>query len=299
MDLRTAEYIDLAMTPKETRVSEQTIQKFWSDYPMIFYGMDVETASPEQIFEFMERSMRDSGRLLQEPGAPLLSRYIDYEELKSRKALEIGYGTGWLLNELLKAGAQVQGIDLSRSHYELCSYRFRHSDIDIRVGSAEELPYSDDTFDFVCAWGVVHHAANDQRCYDEIRRVLRPGGRAFLMLYRKGGVKYYWTKLFKLGLLRGGLIKHRFSVELFVNSVTDVHYDGSPGAPISRHYTRGDLRRLFRRFSATELQITGSWRELDNFPFGRFPLSNWILGDAEKSWLVHRLGGYWLVDLVK
>ena len=37
---------------------------------------------------------------------PLLSNYIDYAALKGRPVLEIGFGTGWLMNELVRAGAE-------------------------------------------------------------------------------------------------------------------------------------------------------------------------------------------------
>lgn len=280
-------------------VSEEPIKRFWTDYPMIFYGMDPDSDAPEKIFQFMEESMRDSGRLFQDRGKPLLSRYIDYERLKGKEILEIGFGTGWLLNELILSGAIVHGIDLSQSHYELCKYRFRDQDIDVRVGSAEDLPFDDNAFDFVAAWGVMHHTSNDKRFIDEVYRVMRPGGQCFLMVYRKGGIKYYWTKLFRLGVLKGQLARHRFDIESFMNSVTDVHYDESPGPPISRHYMRADLQRLFRRFSAINLQISGSWRELDNFPAGRLPLTNWLCNDAAREWLIHKVGGFWLVNLTK
>ncbi len=280
-------------------VSEKRVQEFWTDYPMIFFGKDAESSRPEDIYAFMEQSMRDKGRHFQDPGAPLLSRYLDYPSFKGKPMLEIGYGTGWLLNEFVEAGAKVHGIDLSKSHYELCRHRFRIADVDIRIASAENIPFGDESFDLVVAWGVLHHASDDQRCYDEVYRVLKPGGRCLMMLYRKGGIQYVLHKLIKKGVLRGGLIKHGFDVEKFINSVTDVHFDGSPGAPISRHYSRDGLIRRFRRFSKIELEITGSWGELSHIPAGRLPISDWMLSDAARERLLKRFGGFWIVNLAR
>lgn len=280
---------------------EEEIGHFWTERPMVYpgYGFDAENANADEIFAHVERIMRDKGRLHQAPGAPLLSRYIDYPSLRGKTVLEIGYGVGWLVAELAKAGAIVHGIDLSQSHYEFSRYRFRDDpDVRLQTGSAENIPYQDSHFDFVCAWGVIHHAADDRRCYDEIWRVLKPAGRAFLMLYRRGGPKYWWQKIVRRGLLRGELIHQGFDVENFINSVTDAYQDDSPGAPISRHYTRRDLLRNLEKFKDVELTISGNENEWRNLPFERLPVSN-LLGEYILHRLVGMSGAYWLVRMSK
>jgi len=146
---------------------------------------------------------------------------------------------------------------------------------------------------------VLHHAANDARCYAEVHRVLKPGGRAFLMLYRKHGVKYDYQNIFKKGVLRGGLARHRFNVDAFIRSVTDKYSEDSPGAPISRHYTEPELRRLLRAFSRVDLRITGSRAEYSEIPFTHLPLSDWLLTEERRAALLRRHGGFWVVDAIK
>ena len=280
---------------------EKEIQAFWTKYPMIHpgYGFEPQKATPEEVFAHVERLMRDKGGLFQSEGAPLLSRFIDYPSLQGKKALDIGYGVGWLVNELAKAGADTYGIDLSESHHAFSSHRFEGMpNVHLQVASAEDIPFPDETFDFVSAYGVLHHAEHDQRCYDEVWRVLKPGGSVYFMLYRKGGPKYWWRKLFFKGILKLGLVKHNFNVAEFINSVTDVHYDDSPGAPISRHYTRADLRRLFSKFSEMKAVISGNRGEWDNLPHARLPLSN-VLSPRMRDKLVETSGAYWMVMLKK
>ena len=283
----------------ESIVSEREIQEFWTEFPAILGGIDHKSASPEQIFEFMEKCVRDKLWYAQTDSEPLLSRFVDYRAYSGKNVLEIGFGTGWWLNEFIKAGANVYGIDLSKTHYELCQYRFKDEKVDLQLASAENIPYLDDFFDLVVSWGVIHHASNDVRCCSEIHRVLKPGERCFLMLYRKGGVKYYYQKLFKKGILRGGLLRDGFNVQEFIRSVTDVYSDDSPGAPLSRHYTREDIKRLFQDFSEIRLEIIGTRAELSDIPFGKFPVSDWILTDTARERLLRKHGGFWLVNVIK
>jgi len=286
-----------------TKATEQNIQRFWSDNPMIHPGGDFNwrSAAPEEIYAHVEGLMRsEKGTHLQGPGAPLLDNFIDYPALRGATVLEIGYGVGWLINELSKVAGDAQGIDLSESHFALSSHRFRDTpNVHVQVASAEAIPFADGHFDFVASFGVIHHAENDQRCYDEIHRVLKPGGRAFLMLYRKGGPKYWWQKIFKQGLLKGGLFRHGFDVAAFINSVTDAYEEDSPGAPISRHYTRRDLDRLLGRFSSMDVVITGNRTEWDYLPAGFLPLTNWLLSRSARDWLLRRSAAYWMITLQK
>ena len=286
---------------KTPKVNEQEIQAFWTKRPMIHpgYGFDPSKASPEDVFEHVERIVRDKGRLFQNEGEPLLSRFIDYGQLRDSCVLDIGYGVGWLVRELRQAGAIVHGIDLSESHFEYASYRFREDpNVHLQIASAEKIPFPDCTFDFISAYGVIHHSADDQQCYDEIWRVLKPGGRVFLMLYRRGGPKYWWQKMFRKGILQGGLFRHGFHIQRFINSVTDAYQQDSPGAPISRHYSRREINEKLKRFFEVDLKISGNENEWRDLPFGRFPVSN-LLGARMLHRLVGLSGAYWMVRLVK
>jgi ubiquinone/menaquinone biosynthesis C-methylase UbiE len=52
----------------------------------------------------------------------------------------------------------------------------------------EELPYENDTFDFVLCQGVIHSVDNDLTALREISRVLKKGGMANIMVLGKGGL---------------------------------------------------------------------------------------------------------------
>ena len=154
----------------------------------------------------MEKIHRRKNSIHQKEGEPFLSKFIDYKNLKGKTVLDIGFGVGWLTNEFQKKAKNVYGIELSKTSLNLSKYRFRKcKNVFLKLGSAEKMPFKKNFFDFVASYGVLHHAENDEVCFDEIYRVLKPGGKCFLMLYRKGGPKYWWSKIFRQGILKGGL----------------------------------------------------------------------------------------------
>jgi hypothetical protein len=129
--------------------------------------------------------------------------------------------------------------------------------------------------------------------------VLKPGGRAFLMVYRRGGARYVYQDIVRKGILGGGLFRTGFNVDEFVRSVTDKYSQDSPGAPISRYYTEPELRRLLSHFSRVDLRITGARGELSEIPLSHLPISDWVLSDERRARLLERHGAFWVVDAVK
>jgi len=92
-----------------------------------------------------------------------------------KRVLEIGSGPGHVAEALTQAGATVTGIDFSASMVDVARRSYPH--IEFQEADAEELPFEADTFDAVVANFVVHHLARPEVVFQEVRRVLKPGGR--------------------------------------------------------------------------------------------------------------------------
>ncbi|MBL0225320.1 MAG: metalloregulator ArsR/SmtB family transcription factor [Geobacteraceae bacterium] len=93
--------------------------------------------------------------------------------------LEVGIGTGGLLNELAARAGQVIGVDHSPAMLEEARRRTTAegiAGIDLRLGEMTHLPLPDASVYCVVANMVLHHAADPPAVLAEIRRVLAPGG---------------------------------------------------------------------------------------------------------------------------
>jgi SAM-dependent methyltransferase len=104
-----------------------------------------------------------------------------------RTALDLGCGPGALTTELVHrlGAASVAAIDPSEPFAAEC--RRRNAGVDVRVGSAESLPFADASFDAVLAQLVLHFVAGPETAASEMRRVLRPGGVAAACVWDFGG----------------------------------------------------------------------------------------------------------------
>ena len=98
-------------------------------------------------------------------------------DVKDRRILDAGCGSGPLFEALRDRGALVAGVDKSASMLELARRRLG-SDASLLVADlASPLPFSDGTFDDVVASLVLHYLEDWGPTLAEFRRVLAPGGR--------------------------------------------------------------------------------------------------------------------------
>jgi ubiquinone/menaquinone biosynthesis C-methylase UbiE len=86
--------------------------------------------------------------------------------------LEVGCGTGLLLERLARVTRSAKGIDLSPGMLE----RARNRGLDVQQGSAVSLPYPDASFDVTCSFKVLAHIEAIESALAEMIRVTRPTG---------------------------------------------------------------------------------------------------------------------------
>jgi ubiquinone/menaquinone biosynthesis C-methylase UbiE len=111
--------------------------------------------------------------------------------ISSGKALDVGTGTGWLAIGFAQGlhGVRVVGLDFSDVVLELARDNAQKSGVSSRVsfeeGNAQDMPFEDDTFDLVISGNTLHLLKNPVRMFNEIQRVLRPGGRFLVSDFRR------------------------------------------------------------------------------------------------------------------
>ena len=109
------------------------------------------------------------------------ARFAFFDRLTSwngRTVLDLGCGGGFMSEALARRGAEVIGVDVSRSAIAIAERHAASGGLAIRylVASGENLPLPDASVDCVVCVDVIEHVHSLDQVLDEIRRVLRPGG---------------------------------------------------------------------------------------------------------------------------
>lgn len=92
----------------------------------------------------------------------LINKYIDFN--KKSKILDIGAGAGWYSKYLSDKGMDVTAIDKTP--------RFQGENIKIIHSNLEkEINLESNQFDYILAWDIIEHVANEKKLIEEIYRV--------------------------------------------------------------------------------------------------------------------------------
>ena len=130
--------------------------------------------------DFFDRHARQWDELVRDslPTAPYQSQLL--ESLPDLKVvLEVGVGTGNLLEGLRRRSQRVIGVDHSCVMLEQARQRVTQAGscgIELRLGEMRHLPVSDNEVQWAVLNMVLHHAALPQQVFHELARVLSPGG---------------------------------------------------------------------------------------------------------------------------
>ena len=120
--------------------------------------------------------------------APLTNWGLDHVEFSNGMVmLDIGCGGGATLKRLLKRSPEgmVYGIDISEESVvkaKNVNKQLLNKQVFVRQGSADSLPWEDQKFDVVTAVETVYFWPDLPQCFQEVKRVLKPGGQFAIML---------------------------------------------------------------------------------------------------------------------
>ncbi|WP_254531453.1 SAM-dependent methyltransferase [Natrinema gelatinilyticum] len=99
--------------------------------------------------------------------------------------LDIGTGRGGFPTHVAaEYGAEVHGIDIDPQHVSEAEENARKRGVsestEFSIGNYHDIPYPDGTFDAVSGIETVCHSERKERVLEEVRRVLKPGGRLMI-----------------------------------------------------------------------------------------------------------------------
>ena len=175
---------------------------------------------------------------------PYIVDFAGFADAQGLRVVEIGVGLGADHQRFAEAGATLWGIDLTERAVEHTRRRlaaFGLSSI-LAVGDAEHLDFPDGYFDLVYSWGVLHHSPETPKAIAEARRVLKPGGRARIMIYHRWSIVglMLWARYALLGLKPWLSLRDIYA-----------RYLESPG---TKAYSVAEARALFADFSEVQIR---------------------------------------------
>lgn len=104
------------------------------------------------------------------------------------RVLEVAPGPGFFAIELAKFGnCEITGVDISATFVQIARDNAEREGVrvEFQQGNASNLPFPADSFDFVLCRAAFKNFSDPVGALREMRRVLKPGGRAVLIDLRK------------------------------------------------------------------------------------------------------------------
>jgi ubiquinone/menaquinone biosynthesis C-methylase UbiE len=124
-------------------------------------GYDDYAVSYDKTLDFLDSFERD-----------VLQKML--RDVRSGKVLDVGCGTGRVIRKLLDRGAEIVGLDVSPEMLKIARKKFKKTTF--IEGNIENMLFPDEDFDMVIASFVIVHLKNLQKAFDEVYRILKPGG---------------------------------------------------------------------------------------------------------------------------
>ena len=255
---------------------------------------------------------------------------VPFADAKGKSVLEIGLGNGADGVMFALNGGKYSGVDLTEAAVEATRKHFDVMELEgtFKQGDAENLEFEDETFDMVYSHGVLHHTPHTEVAIAEVYRVLRPGGKAIVMLYHKHSFNYYvrimgymrlrvllkiLSRVGRWGsdrkqVLQAGLVGLRGNED---QGIWGIHYayflrkgwsylaaqnfvhhctDG-PECPVAHAFSKKEVRELFGSFRDIRTKVA-------HFPIRKYRSSRWVPMAIER-FLAARMGWYLFIYATK
>jgi ubiquinone/menaquinone biosynthesis C-methylase UbiE len=211
---------------------------------------DLYLESKKNINQFVKVHMNDRKRTV----IQLLDKYS-----KNRKMniLEVGCGTGNLMEEVTKRGHSVVGLDISKQMIIDAKSRMENSNNDILCtqGDVEKLPFKSEKFDLVLGIGVLEYLYDENKGLTEINRILKNDGIIIVSLPNLFKIQnifdpyYYFGRGFEFLITRKLKFRKRANTNLKqIDFSTNDQFT-------NRRYLKGKIDPLFNKYNFHHLEI--------------------------------------------
>lgn len=215
--------------------------------------------------------------------------WLPLVSMAGKDVLEVGLGYGTIGQQLAASRTNYTGLDIAKAPVDLINKRLEMFGLPGKgvQGSILDAPFEDGSFDYVVAFGSLHHTGKLDKALAEVSRLLRPGGKLIMMVYyaysyrmwyqrRSGLVKDIWADI------RGATWYDGTDSE---NRLYDHNDDGAP-PPHTAFVSKRQIKRMAARVGLHVERIGTENAAHCEAPFTKVPrdralktYAKWIGGD--------------------
>jgi SAM-dependent methyltransferase len=235
--------------------------------------LGVDDDSPESLAKF-DRYYLDL--------YPYLEDYLPEKAPGDERLLEIGLGYGTVSQILASRGFDYNGLDIAPGPVEMVRHRLRLLGVDaaegrVQVGSVLVAPHPDESFDHIITIGCLHHTGDLAGAIGEVHRMLRPGGRAVIMVYNRNA----WRRMKMAAKSLPTRLRGRGEDDEEMRGAYDRNVEGE-AAPATEYASVRDARKLLSDFSKVRVRK----ENFDGSPL----LPKLLPRERMLGWPAHRAG---------
>ncbi len=229
----------MTLRPSFAPTAGAPLREYWEAEACGTHGVDAERFTRDYFDRIEARRYQLE---------PFIRDFAEFSRWRGQRGLEVGVGAATDFLQFVRAGADMVGVDLTDAAVEHARHRgavYGFPSLAVHRANAEQLPFAGETFDFVYSWGVIHHSADTWRAFDEIYRVVRPGGTIKIMVYNAGAT-LAWLKWLHHAAAEGkwGMSPRAGRAWALAN------YQENGG---TKGFTQPEVRRALARYPHTDL----------------------------------------------
>lgn len=169
--------------------------------------------------------------------------------------LDIGCGGGMNINRMAEKAKKVYGVDYSMESVKLSrqvnEIFINEKRVEIQEGNVKNLPFENDTFDIVTAFETVYFWPDIEKCFGEVKRVLKPGG-IFLIGMESNGSDNVIMKFWN----------HFIDMELYTDEELSLFLQNNDFSEITAYIRDGRKKQEIIKSNGKETRVNDDYSNL-------------------------------------